>query len=109
MFCLLLNNGAWTFFKNLKFPKFQDLSIQDELILSKTALRCAESKNAERQLIFHGLDFEIRPQWTPPGCLFTWWVFIPRDGIKLALLDFATQYSMLACGMCLEWAPRLFR
>ena len=34
---------------------------------------------------------------------------LPRDGIKLALLDFATQYSMLACGMCLEWAPRLFR
>ena len=38
----------------------------------------------------------------PPGPM-------PRDGIKLALLDFATQYSMLACGMCLEWAPRLFR
>ena len=33
----------------------------------------------------------------------------PSDGIKLALLDFATQYSMLACGMCLKWAPRLFR
>ena len=34
---------------------------------------------------------------------------LPRDGIKFALLDFATQYGMLACGMCLEWAPRLFR
>ena len=36
-------------------------------------------------------------------------VCLRRDGIKLALLDFATQYSMLACGMCLEWAPCLFR
>ena len=32
------------------------------------------------------------------------WELLPRDGIKLALLEFATQYSMLACGMCLEWA-----
>ena len=61
------------FFKNLKFPKIQDPSIQDELILSETASNRAESKDAIRQLIFlwagwrdpAKIDIFLDP---PPAC-----------------------------------------
>ena len=32
-----------------------------------------------------------------------------RDDIKLALLDFASRYIVLACGTYFEWASILFR
>ena len=28
-----------------------------------------------------------------------------REDVKLALLEIASQYSVLACRACLEWAP----
>ena len=69
-----------TCFPNLKFSKCHDPSIKNELILSQTASRRAESKDAERQLIFSGLDVEIRPKRTSKTAPLSCELFIHLGG-----------------------------
>ena len=88
--------GPGHFFENLTFPKFQDPSIQDELILSQTASGRAESKDAERQLIF-AMAWMLRfggdgpPKWTPRS------VCPPLVGLLVARFENVLRIADFQC------------